>query len=96
MCERTRCHIWLVPEDRFHVDRNICAGHCTRPTQIVDRRWFKSAGDPVALGEPLVEIDTDSITNEILSPATGVLSKILVKDGDSVEAGTALGTISQF
>jgi pyruvate/2-oxoglutarate dehydrogenase complex dihydrolipoamide acyltransferase (E2) component len=59
-------------------------------------RWFKRAGDPVASGEPLVEIDTDNVTHEIRSPITGVLSKILVKDGGSVEAGTALGTISQF
>lgn len=59
-------------------------------------RWFKSVGDPVSLDEPLVEIDTDNVTHEIRSPVNGVLSKILVKDGGSVEAGTALGTISQF
>jgi len=59
-------------------------------------RWFKSAGDPVTSGEPLVEIDTDNVTHEIRAPVTGVLSKILVKDGGSVEPGTALGTISQF
>ena len=59
-------------------------------------RWFKSAGDPVTVGEPLVEIDTDNVTHEIRSPVTGVLSKILIKDGGSVEAGTALGMISQF
>lgn len=54
-------------------------------------RWFKKVGDPVTAGEPLVEIDTDNVTDE-----TGVLSKILVNDGGSVEAGAALGTISQF
>jgi pyruvate/2-oxoglutarate dehydrogenase complex dihydrolipoamide acyltransferase (E2) component len=59
-------------------------------------RWFKRVGDPVTFGEPLVEIDTDNVTHEIRSPVTGVLSKILVKDGGSVEAGTALGTISQY
>jgi pyruvate/2-oxoglutarate dehydrogenase complex dihydrolipoamide acyltransferase (E2) component len=59
-------------------------------------RWFKIAGDPVTFGEPLVEIDTDNITHEIRAPVTGVLSKILVADGGSVEAGTSLGTISQF
>ena len=59
-------------------------------------RWFKRAGDPVTSGEPLVEIDTDNVTHEICSPVTGVLSKILVHDGGSVEAGTLLGTISQF
>jgi pyruvate/2-oxoglutarate dehydrogenase complex dihydrolipoamide acyltransferase (E2) component len=59
-------------------------------------RWFKRVGDPVTLDEPLVEIDTDNVTHEIRSPVTGVLSKILVNDGGLVEAGTTLGTISQF
>ena len=59
-------------------------------------RWFKSAGDPVTFGKPLVGIDTDNVTLKVRSPVTGVLSKILVKDGGSVEAGTALGMISQF
>jgi 2-oxoglutarate dehydrogenase E2 component (dihydrolipoamide succinyltransferase) len=54
------------------------------------------APESVTSGEPLVEIDTDNVTHEIRSPVTGVLSKIFVKDGGSVEAGTTLGTISQF
>lgn len=58
-------------------------------------RWFKSVGDAVTIDEPLVEIDTDNVTHEIHAPVTGVLSKILVKDGGSVEAGSAIGTISQ-
>jgi 2-oxoglutarate dehydrogenase E2 component (dihydrolipoamide succinyltransferase) len=51
--------------------------------------------DAVTIDESLVEIETDNVTHEIRAPVTGVLSKILVKDGGSVEAGTALGTISQ-
>jgi 2-oxoglutarate dehydrogenase E2 component (dihydrolipoamide succinyltransferase) len=58
-------------------------------------RWFKRAGDPVTLDEPLVEIDTDNLTHEIRSPVTGVLSKILVNDGGSVEFGTTVGTIGE-
>jgi 2-oxoglutarate dehydrogenase E2 component (dihydrolipoamide succinyltransferase) len=58
-------------------------------------RWFKRAGDPVTLDEPLVEIDTDNPTHEIRSPVTGVLSKILVNDGGSVEFGTTVGTIGE-
>jgi pyruvate/2-oxoglutarate dehydrogenase complex dihydrolipoamide acyltransferase (E2) component len=58
-------------------------------------RWFKSVGEPVSIGEPLVEIDTYNMTHEIRAPATGVLAKILVKDGGSVEAGTVVGTIEQ-
>ncbi len=59
-------------------------------------RWFKQVGDPVTSGEPVVEIDTDNVTHEVHAPVTGVLSKILVNDGGSVESGTLLGTISQY
>jgi pyruvate/2-oxoglutarate dehydrogenase complex dihydrolipoamide acyltransferase (E2) component len=56
-------------------------------------RWFKSVGDPVSIGEPLVEIDTYNMTHEIQAPATGILSNILVKDGGLVDPGTVLGVI---
>ena len=59
-------------------------------------RWFKRVGDPVSADEPLVEIDADNVTHEIRSPVTGVLSGITVRDGGSVNAGTVVGSISQF
>jgi len=58
-------------------------------------RWFKRVGDPVSIGEPVVEIDTYNLTHEIHAPVTGILSKVLVKDGGSVEPGTVVGTIDQ-
>ncbi len=58
-------------------------------------RWFKRVGDPVTVHEPLVEIDTDNVTHEIRAPVTGVLSKILVKGGGTVEPGSVVGTIDQ-
>ena len=59
-------------------------------------RWFKRAGDPVTLDEPVVEINAGEETHEVQAPVTGVLSTILLKDGASVEAGVVLGTIRQF
>ena len=59
-------------------------------------RWFKRAGDPVSIGEPVVEIDTYEMTHEIRAPATGILSEVLVKDGGSVEPGTLLGAIDKM
>ena len=56
-------------------------------------RWFKRAGDPVTVQEPLVEIDTDNVTHEIQSPTTGVLVAILVKNGSTAERGTLLGEV---
>ena len=64
-------------------------------TKLSIGRWFKRVGDPVTVHEPLVEIDTDNVTHEIRTPVTGLLSKILVKDGGTVEPGTVLGTIDQ-
>jgi pyruvate/2-oxoglutarate dehydrogenase complex dihydrolipoamide acyltransferase (E2) component len=58
-------------------------------------RWFKRLGDPVTDGEPVVEIETYNMTHEIQAPATGILSKVLVKDGGSVEPGTVVGVIDQ-
>ncbi len=65
------------------------------PTLYIGR-WFKRVGDPVSADVPLVEIDTDNVTHEIRSPVTGVLSRIAVRDGDSVDAGTVVGSTSQF
>ena len=59
-------------------------------------RWFKKVGDPVTSGEPIVEIDSTGVTQEIQAPATGVLTRILVRDGGSIKVGTSLGTITQF
>jgi pyruvate/2-oxoglutarate dehydrogenase complex dihydrolipoamide acyltransferase (E2) component len=56
-------------------------------------RWFKRVGDPVSFDEPLVEIHTYNLTHEIRSPTTGILSKVLVMDGGSVEPGTVVGAI---
>jgi 2-oxoglutarate dehydrogenase E2 component (dihydrolipoamide succinyltransferase) len=59
-------------------------------------RWFKRVGDPVSLNEPLVEIETDGTTIEVQAAATGVLSDILLTDGQTVKTGTVLGTITEF
>jgi pyruvate/2-oxoglutarate dehydrogenase complex dihydrolipoamide acyltransferase (E2) component len=58
-------------------------------------RWFKRVGDPVSVGEPLVEIDTYNLTHEIRAPATGILAKIWVMDGGSVEPGTVVDPIDR-
>jgi len=58
-------------------------------------RWFKRVGDPVSIGEPVVEIDTYNLTHEVQAPVTGILSGVRVKDGGSVEPGTVIGTIDQ-
>lgn len=64
-------------------------------TKLSIGRWFKRVGDLVSIGEPMVELDTYSLTHEIREPATGVLSEILVVDGGYVEPGIVVGTIDR-
>ncbi|MGH7892107.1 MAG: biotin/lipoyl-containing protein, partial [Thermodesulfobacteriota bacterium] len=58
-------------------------------------RWFKSEGDPVRIGEPLVELETEKANFEIASEKEGTLSSILKRDGDDVEVGEVLGVIEE-
>ena len=62
-------------------------------TEATIGKWFKKAGDTVAVDEPIVELETDKVTIEVPAPAAGVLSEILVKDGDTVAVGALLGQI---
>jgi 2-oxoglutarate dehydrogenase E2 component (dihydrolipoamide succinyltransferase) len=62
-------------------------------TKLSVGRWFKRVGDPVTVHEPLVEIENDNVTYEIRTPVTGLLSKVLAKDGETVEPGAAVGII---
>ena len=64
-------------------------------TEATIGKWFKKAGDPVAVDEPLVELETDKVTVEVPSPAAGVLSDIAAKDGDTVAVGALLGQIKE-
>ena len=57
-------------------------------------RWLKAEGDKVRKEEPLVEIQTDKINVEIPSPADGVLSRIVVKEGTTVLVGTEIATLA--
>ena len=64
-------------------------------TEATVGKWFKKPGDPVAVDEPLVELETDKVTLEVPAPAAGVLGDIAVKDGDTVAVGALLGSISE-
>ena len=56
-------------------------------------RWFKHVGDQVAENELLFEVSTDKVDSEVPSPAAGLLSEILVQEGDTVDVGTVLARI---
>ncbi|MGO9875243.1 MAG: dihydrolipoamide acetyltransferase family protein [Acidimicrobiia bacterium] len=57
-------------------------------------RWFKHVGERVAADEPLFEVSTDKVDSEVPAPTAGVVSEILVAEGDTVEVGARLAVIS--
>src|ERR1700722_18957040 len=63
-------------------------------TEATIGKWFKKAGDTVAVDEPLVELETDKVTIEVPAPAAGILADIAAKDGDTVAVGPLLGKIT--
>jgi 2-oxoglutarate dehydrogenase E2 component (dihydrolipoamide succinyltransferase) len=57
-------------------------------------KWLKSVGDPVDEDDVLFEVSTDKVDSEVPSPVAGVLTKILVPEGETVDVGTRLAVIS--
>ena len=64
-------------------------------TEATVTKWLKKKGDNVVADEAVVELDTDKVNLEVPAPASGVISEINSKDGDTVEVGTVLGMISE-
>lgn len=58
-------------------------------------RWLKQPGDDIQEFEPLVEINTDKVDTEVPSPASGVVLKVYVEEGETVEAGRLLAVIGK-
>jgi 2-oxoglutarate dehydrogenase E2 component (dihydrolipoamide succinyltransferase) len=57
-------------------------------------RWAKQVGEHVDADETIVEISTDKVDTEVPSPASGILSEILVAEGETVDVGTRIAVIS--
>jgi 2-oxoglutarate dehydrogenase E2 component (dihydrolipoamide succinyltransferase) len=58
-------------------------------------RWFKSEGDSVKIGEPLVELETEKANFEVAAEKEGILTGIRKKDGEDVEVGDVIGVIEE-
>ena len=56
-------------------------------------KWLVAEGDPVELGQPLLVIETDKAEMEVESVAEGTLLKILVAEGQDVEASTVIAYV---
>jgi 2-oxoglutarate dehydrogenase E2 component (dihydrolipoamide succinyltransferase) len=56
--------------------------------------WHKKPGDSVSEGESLVDLETDKVVLEVPAPVDGVLDAIVAQEGETVTAGTVIGSIS--
>ncbi len=56
-------------------------------------RWLKNVGEHVDADEPLFEVSTDKVDSEVPAPVAGVISEILVPEGETVEVGTRLAVL---
>jgi 2-oxoglutarate dehydrogenase E2 component (dihydrolipoamide succinyltransferase) len=63
-------------------------------TEATVSKWLKRPGDPVAVDEPVAELETDKVTLEVPAPAAGTLSEILAEEGANVPVGAILGRIA--
>ena len=63
-------------------------------TKAVVRAWLKQVGDAVAENDPLVELETDKVTQEVPAPAAGVLAEIVLDTDAEAVPGAVLGRIS--
>ena len=52
--------------------------------------WNKAVGDVIAIGDDLMEVETDKATVQVPSPVAGTLIEIFFKDGDDIKTGDAI------
>ena len=64
-------------------------------TEATVAKWLKNEGDKVNADEAIVELETDKVNVEVPAPSAGVIEKISVKEGQTVNVGTLLGTIGK-
>jgi len=53
-------------------------------------KWFKKEGENIKEGEPLFEVSSEKITNQVVSPASGVLLKIIGQEKEEIKVGQSL------
>ena len=57
--------------------------------------WYKKAGDHVTAGEPLVQVETQKLVNDVESPVSGTLVRILAEPGETVPCHGYIAEIEQ-
>ena len=63
-------------------------------TEATVSKWLKNQGEKVSADEPIVELETDKVNVEVPAPSNGILERISVKEGETVNVGSLLGMIN--
>ena len=79
---------------RLNVRKNHSSNFSESVTEATVSKWLKSKGENVVADEPIVELETDKVNVEVPAPSNGVLGNIVVKEGETVNVGSLLGTIN--
>ena len=58
-------------------------------------KWLRAEGDFVTEGEVIVEVESAKATQEVQAPATGILAKILLREGETAEDFTEIAVIEE-
>lgn len=58
-------------------------------------RWLRQEGDSVVAGDPIVEVEAEKVTVEVVAPVSGVLASILAVQGDEVRVDTPIAVIDE-
>ncbi|MCP4412053.1 MAG: dihydrolipoamide succinyltransferase [Gammaproteobacteria bacterium] len=65
-------------------------------TEATVSQWLINEGDSIKTGTPVVELETDKVSMEICSPDSGVLQKIVIKEGEKAEVNSILGVLTNI
>ena len=68
-------------------------GSSDESNEVKILRWLKRKGESVQKGEPLLEVETDKVNVEIEAPDSGLLSEVLVKEGDVAAFNSVVAVI---
>ena len=58
-------------------------------------KWLRKEGDHVEIDEPIVELETDKVTLEVPASISGLIDKIVISEGETVEVGQVIGSLKE-
>ena len=88
-------------DNKISIDRKETTMDIIVPTlgeSIVEAtvsKWLKQEGDYVDVDEPIVELETDKVTLEVPANISGLIEKVIISEGETVEVGQILGSLKK-